>query len=67
MYSELLQVEDKRRIEPKEHPTIPSHILGDLLEIENWLSSFSKLIEQSYPTIKVPHHFDKEYLFNSFK
>ena len=40
-YHELLQIDDKRKIEPIPHPHVPAQYLDVLLEIETWLRNYA--------------------------
>ena len=66
-YAELMQVDDRPKPRPKCHPTIPSAFLGHMLEIENWLLSFGKVIKSLFPSSKVPSNCRKEALYQSFQ
>lgn len=38
-----------------------------MLELENWLASFEKLLKSSFPKCQMPRKIDKEFLYESFE
>ena len=40
IYKELFEITEVGRPKPKAHPLIPTHLLADFLQIENFFSTF---------------------------